>query len=94
MAFPEKSSLTKMSASYQSSHQNFADFSASNRTSVWRITLKLMEQAKEPTKHLNNTYVSSVAPNRTIGMHGSPLPNTPRTHGPLQLRRKHHSTYL
>jgi len=93
IAFPKRSFLTEMSASYQSSHQNSATFLTSNGTSVQHTTLKQMEQAKEPIKHLNNTCMSSAAPNRTIGTHGFCSPNIPRIRGPQQPQRKHHLTY-
>jgi len=93
MAFPEKSSQTEMSASYQNSHRSFVSSLASNRTSVQHITLKRMEQAKEPIKRSNNIYASFVALNKTIGMHGSHSLSTPKTHGPPQLQRKHHLIY-
>jgi len=92
-AFPGRSSQTEMSVSYRNSHRNFVGSSASNRTSVQHITLKQMEQAKEPIKRSNNIYMSSVAPSKTIGMHGSHLLSIPKTHGPPQLQRKHHLTY-
>jgi len=91
-AFPRKSSQTEMSASYRNSHRSFVGSLVSNRTSVQHITPKQTEQAKEPIRCSNNIYMSSVAPNKTIGTHGSHLLSIPKTHGPPQLQRKHHLT--
>jgi hypothetical protein len=52
-----------------------------------------MELVKEPTKPLSNICKFSVAHNKTTGMNGSHLHNTPRTPGHLQPQRKCHLTY-
>jgi len=93
MAFPIKSSWTVTSALYQNSQQNSVIFSTSIRTSAQHITLKQMEQEKEPIKPWSNISEYSVEHNRTTGTHGYHLLSTPRTYGHLQQPRKHHMTY-
>jgi len=92
-AFPVKSSQTKTSTLYQNSQQNSVTSSTSIRTSVWHITLKPMEQAKEPIKPWSNTSKYSAELNKTTGTHSYHLHSTPKTHGHLQLPRKYHTIY-
>jgi len=94
MASPAKSSWTEMSASYRNSQQNSAVSSTSIRTSAQCITLKLMEQVKEPIKPWSNISEYSAEHNRTTGTHGYHSLSILRIHGHPQLPRKHHMTYL